>query len=185
MTKLAPEWVRTSDPVIRSPARYRWTTAPAFVIMTAWVNYICSGYGSLIITTHQEQLISFIQSTGPGEHPLRATLKPRYITSQHTIHQVLEEIISQQRIAFKPRLYIHIITEHPNTNNVSPWWTAVTDNCVGLWFRSTASYPGWLCRTTPDYFELRWTTSGLLRLARLWFSVHVPRTSLCLGETTY
>ena len=31
MTKLAPEWVRTSDPVIRSPARYRWTTAPARV----------------------------------------------------------------------------------------------------------------------------------------------------------
>ena len=30
MTKLAPEWVRTSDPVIRRPARYRWTTAPAF-----------------------------------------------------------------------------------------------------------------------------------------------------------
>ena len=29
MTKLAPEWVRTSNPVIRSPARYRWTTAPA------------------------------------------------------------------------------------------------------------------------------------------------------------
>ena len=26
MTKLAPEWVRTSDPVIRSPARYRWTS---------------------------------------------------------------------------------------------------------------------------------------------------------------
>ena len=31
MTKLAPEWVRTSDPVIRSPARYRWTTAPAHI----------------------------------------------------------------------------------------------------------------------------------------------------------
>ena len=29
MKKLAPEWVRTSDPVIRSPARYHWTTAPA------------------------------------------------------------------------------------------------------------------------------------------------------------
>ena len=27
MTKLAPEWVRTNDPVIRSPARYRWTPA--------------------------------------------------------------------------------------------------------------------------------------------------------------
>ena len=32
MTKLAPEWVRTSDPVIRSPARYRWTTAPALIV---------------------------------------------------------------------------------------------------------------------------------------------------------
>ena len=31
MTKLALEWVRTSDPVVRSPARYRWTTAPAHV----------------------------------------------------------------------------------------------------------------------------------------------------------
>ena len=31
MTTLAPEWVRTSDPVIRSPARYRWTTAPAMI----------------------------------------------------------------------------------------------------------------------------------------------------------
>ena len=31
MTKLAPEWVRTNDPVIRRPARYRWTTAPAFL----------------------------------------------------------------------------------------------------------------------------------------------------------
>ena len=29
MTKLAREWVRTSDPVIRSPARNRSTTAPA------------------------------------------------------------------------------------------------------------------------------------------------------------
>ena len=33
MTKLAPEWVRTSDPVIRSPARYRWTTAPALYLL--------------------------------------------------------------------------------------------------------------------------------------------------------
>ena len=29
MTKLAPEWVRSRDPVIRSPERYCWTTAPA------------------------------------------------------------------------------------------------------------------------------------------------------------
>ena len=31
ITKLAPEWVRTSGPVIRSAARYRWTTAPALL----------------------------------------------------------------------------------------------------------------------------------------------------------
>ena len=36
MTKLAPEWVRTSDPVIRSPARYRWTTAPAGIRNTTY-----------------------------------------------------------------------------------------------------------------------------------------------------
>ena len=29
MMKLGPEWFRTSDPVIRRPERYRWTTAPA------------------------------------------------------------------------------------------------------------------------------------------------------------
>ena len=28
MMKDAPEWARTSDPVIRSPAHYVWTTAP-------------------------------------------------------------------------------------------------------------------------------------------------------------
>ena len=39
MTKLPPEWVRTSDSVIRSPARYHWTTAPADVLQrTAWIS---------------------------------------------------------------------------------------------------------------------------------------------------
>ena len=37
MTKLAPEWVRPRDPVIRSPVRYRWTTTPAaWIGLTAW-----------------------------------------------------------------------------------------------------------------------------------------------------
>ena len=31
MTKLAPEWIRTSDPVIKSPARYQCATAPAIL----------------------------------------------------------------------------------------------------------------------------------------------------------
>ena len=47
MTKLAPEWVRTSDPVIRSPARYRWTTAPACtkgVVINRYYVFICVVY---------------------------------------------------------------------------------------------------------------------------------------------
>ena len=45
MTKLAPEWVRTSDPVIRSPARYRWTTASGqrilSVVIFLKITYTC------------------------------------------------------------------------------------------------------------------------------------------------
>ena len=41
MTKFAPEWVRTSDPVIRSPARYRWTTAPALMYSLKEVEGSC------------------------------------------------------------------------------------------------------------------------------------------------
>ena len=45
MTKLAPEWVRTSDPVIRSPARYRWTTAPARFGSKCWYQHpTCTEY---------------------------------------------------------------------------------------------------------------------------------------------
>ena len=45
MTKLAPEWVRTSDPVIRSPARYHWTMAPASVPRPkTCADYYKSGY---------------------------------------------------------------------------------------------------------------------------------------------
>ena len=42
MTKLAPERVRTSDPVIRSPARYRWTTAPGSHHLHKTINVLMS-----------------------------------------------------------------------------------------------------------------------------------------------
>ena len=32
-----PEWVRTSNPVIRSPARYIWTTEPVFILYVIFV----------------------------------------------------------------------------------------------------------------------------------------------------
>ena len=114
----------------------------------------------------------------PGEHLLRAALKPRYMNYNHAIHLASEEIISQ-RIALKPKLYIHIITViiHPNNYITSvrdgqPPRTTASVYVSGL-LRSTCSYLGWLCRTTPDYvgllldyFEPRRTTSGLPRSAR-------------------
>ena len=53
MTKLAPEWVRTSDPVIRSPARYRWTTAPATGMNDKKENWTGGGGGEEGTTTLQ------------------------------------------------------------------------------------------------------------------------------------
>ena len=52
MTKLAPEWVRTSDPVIRNPARYRWTTAPASRIL------VNSSLELLIFITHKNNWLT-------------------------------------------------------------------------------------------------------------------------------
>ena len=49
MTKLAPEWVQTSDPVIRSPARYHRTTAPASKIMKTAMIYIYSRYIAIVV----------------------------------------------------------------------------------------------------------------------------------------
>ena len=60
MAKLAPEWVRTSDQVIRSPARYRWIVI--YTIVTV------RGFGTPW-KTHDNILISwFIQYTC-GEKP--------------------------------------------------------------------------------------------------------------------
>ena len=42
LTKLAPERFRTSDTVIRSPARYHWTTVPAFHHLHKAINVLMS-----------------------------------------------------------------------------------------------------------------------------------------------
>ena len=53
MTKLAPEWVRTSDPVIRSPARYRWTTAPAKEMAR-----VCYGDGQSVMAANEQSYMN-------------------------------------------------------------------------------------------------------------------------------
>ena len=53
MTKLAPEWVRTNDPVIRSPARYRWTTAPAYRSCDGRNGEYISVAGLVTLITHR------------------------------------------------------------------------------------------------------------------------------------
>ena len=61
MTKLAPEWVQTSDPVIRSPACYRWTTAPA---CHAFHGYIHTEYGYLINLYSEADIATNIHTYG-------------------------------------------------------------------------------------------------------------------------
>ena len=70
MTKLDPEWVRTSDPVIRSPARYRWTTAPAqehLLDLVYWWDLKMLESGHFHINHHEFDLI-LIWFNGTSAH---------------------------------------------------------------------------------------------------------------------
>ena len=60
MTKLAPEWVRTCNPVIRSPARYRWTTAPARSALQSVL--------TLLRITHLTHRKSYLAIICPNSH---------------------------------------------------------------------------------------------------------------------
>ena len=63
MTKLAPEWVRTSDPVIRSPARYRWATAPANYLYINNMHIVVKTYPPIDPIVAPLILITFISVT--------------------------------------------------------------------------------------------------------------------------
>ena len=73
MTKLAPEWVRTNDPVIRSPARYRWTTAPATKRVEEYPQRVHLSQDTYIIivtiTVHHQKACS-LGYISPGESTL-------------------------------------------------------------------------------------------------------------------
>ena len=55
MMKHAPEWVQTSDPVIRSPAHYLWTTAPALIESQGFYQVIVSMSRDNIPSIHKFQ----------------------------------------------------------------------------------------------------------------------------------
>ena len=67
MTKLAPEWVRTSDPVIRSPVRYHWTTAPACVFFQKEVE------------VSLERCAAILRKTGSRVHVLSGLTRGRCV----------------------------------------------------------------------------------------------------------
>ena len=71
-----------------------------------------------------------------GASPERRQLGLYYTT--HTFHQALEEIISQ-RIALKPRLFIH--SYNYRSSNIH--------KCQSGLLRTPDGYSGWLLRTTP------------------------------------
>ena len=80
MTKLAPEWVRTSNPVIRSPARYRWTTAPAslaggvpvecisFASLARWTMAFVGNSYAKLPSQHADHLLNNLRSDCKYEH---------------------------------------------------------------------------------------------------------------------
>ena len=118
----------------------------------------------------------------PGEHPLRVAPKPRVCDTTHTFHQELEEIISQ-RIALKPRVYIHgckyILSNIAKRRSV-------TDIRHGQLRRTTVpDYSGLRMATLDfsglDYAGLLPDYSGCLRRPQ-GFSVPSPRTSLASGK---
>ena len=74
MTKLAPEWVRTSDPVIRSPARYRWTTVPA--------RFDQKGHTICMITLSLKNPLTFISTKFFSSHRQDATNKKTRVRSR-------------------------------------------------------------------------------------------------------
>ena len=81
MTKLAPEWVRTSDPVIRSPARYRWTTAPAThpvtreAVDTYWKkNQNSSNLGHTSCRSAHKNKLSNFRHPSPSQAPKRPSI---------------------------------------------------------------------------------------------------------------
>ena len=111
-----------------------------------------------------------------GSIPWELALKPIVRVTLHTIHQVSEEIISQ-RIALKPRLYIHGYN-YRSSNYTStsirdghPWRTSASDYCSGHLLRTTTpdNYSRQLLRTTARTQE---------------FSAPSPRTSLASGKLT-
>ena len=87
------------------------------------------------------------------------------IPHTHTFHQALEEIITQ-RIALKPRLFIH------SYDYIQ--YRKVSSDYSGLRVVTPDGYSGLLRMATPDY-------SGWLRRPQ-GFSVPSPRASLALGK---
>ena len=116
---------------------------------------MCSGYGSWITTKHFCTVYIIYWGASPERRHLSLLIPHTY-----TFHQALEEIVSQ-RIALKPRLFIHSYNYIIQTSQ------------SGL-LRTSDGYSGLLRMATPDY-------SGWLRRPQGW-SVPSPRASLALRK---
>ena len=114
MTKLAPEWVRTSDPVIRSPARYRWTTAPAMQPTL--------GCGSLSNRDrHREQLV-LCRSHLCNRYLLAGEDPPLCISCQ--------ENLTVEHILIQCAEYFHVRYQCFYVNNLGELFLTVSPNII-------------------------------------------------------
>ena len=137
MTKLAPEWVRTSDPVIRSPAGYRWTTAPASARRLEYKHtYIHNTYVYACIHTyialpvlsarryiHPFTIRAYLASDSSTAHmaPISAPIRDRraewradWSTKTHTyiIHTYMHVFIHIEYSQYNRRVDIYIHSQY-------------------------------------------------------------------------
>ena len=141
------------------------------------------------VGSQQNTSVRTVYSIYWGASPERRHLS-LLIPHTYTFHQALEEIVSQ-RIALKPRLFIHsyhYIQYCTTPDGYSGWLLrmAIPDDYSGWLLRmATLDYSGWLLRmatpANPDGY------SGLLRLATPATGVlsALPKGQPGFGETTY
>ena len=91
MTKLAPEWDRTGDPVIRSPARYRWTTAPA--LPHAVLNILISSlsHTTRLLRLKLEKLQQILKPNSLLNQARKSLLK--YLIHKHSTHIITPKLV--------------------------------------------------------------------------------------------
>ena len=179
MTKLAPEWVRTSDPVIRSPARYRWTTAPATTHCTTLphstppyyaVHHTNSQYSALQHSTLPYHTVHHpnIHYTSPNTQYTTITqgyiALPHCTMPYHTVHIPITQYITLTHNTPLYRIVYHHSMQYtaPSTalpHSTPPYHTVHTCPTVQYTAHTVHHPHTTLKHSTPPYYTVHCPTA--------------------------